>query len=225
MIRLHVVVEGQTEEAFVNRLLAPALAERGVFADACLIGVPGHKGGNVRWERLRKDLLHLLLGDRSSYATTMFDWFRRGPDFPGGDLSSMRETVQKRRALEDAMMEGLREACPEVMHRFIPYVQMHEFEGLLFADTEAFARGVFNHDLASGFRTIREEFSNPEEINDGPDTAPSKRISKLFRDHGFKYQKVVFGELAAAEIGLPTIRRECPNFHEWVCRLESLNTA
>ena len=33
MIRLHVTVEGRTEEAFVNRTLRPYLANFGVYAD------------------------------------------------------------------------------------------------------------------------------------------------------------------------------------------------
>ena len=100
--------------------------------------------------------------------------------------------------------------------RFIPYVVMHEFEGLLFSDPEGFGRGIGRADLPQEFRAIRDEFETPEQINDSPDTAPSKRVLGLVPG----YQKPLFGTLAALEIGLEAIRRECTQFSDWVTRLE-----
>jgi hypothetical protein len=100
--------------------------------------------------------------------------------------------------------------------RFIPYVLMHEFEGLLFSDCEGFARGIGRPDLVGPLSAIRSGFATPEHINDSPDTAPSKRIEKLIPG----YQKPFVGNLAAIEIGLEAIRNECPHFKEWLERLE-----
>lgn len=93
---------------------------------------------------------------------------------------------------------------------------MHEYEGLLFSDPPGFAQAVGRPDLADDFQAIRSEFSTPEEINDSPETAPSKRVERLIPG----YQKPLAGVQAAIAIGLDAIRRECPHFNEWVRRLE-----
>jgi hypothetical protein len=102
--------------------------------------------------------------------------------------------------------------------RFIPFVVMHEFEGLLFSDCAAFAAGIARDDLAGEFQSIRTGFDTPEEINDSPLTAPSKRVERLVAG----YTKPLMGTLAALEIGLGRIRAHCPLFDTWVTRLEQL---
>jgi hypothetical protein len=102
--------------------------------------------------------------------------------------------------------------------RFVPFVVMHEFEGLLFSDCAAFSRGIGRPHLESGLREIRDQFASPEEINDSPVTAPSKRVEALVPG----YDKPLFGTLAVLEIGLAHIRAECPHFNGWVRQLESL---
>ena len=101
--------------------------------------------------------------------------------------------------------------------RFVPFVIMHEFEGLLFSDCAGFSRGIGRPQLESAFRGIRDQFATPEEIDDSPITAPSKRIKDLVPE----YEKPFYGSLVALEIGLTCIRRECPHFHEWLTQLES----
>ncbi len=102
--------------------------------------------------------------------------------------------------------------------RFLPFVIMHEFEGLLFSDCEKFAKGIYRPELAAGFQEIRDMFSSPEEINDSPLTAPSKRVKTLVPG----YKKTLLGPLAVLEIGLDAICRECPHFSEWLSRLKTL---
>jgi Domain of unknown function (DUF4276) len=102
--------------------------------------------------------------------------------------------------------------------RFVPFVVMHEFEGLLFSDCTAFSHSIGRTDLEGSLRTIRDQFATPEEINDSQDTAPSKRIQALVPG----YQKPLLGVLAILEIGLDAIRRECPHFNGWLKKLESL---
>ena len=93
---------------------------------------------------------------------------------------------------------------------------MHEFEGLLFSDPEGFGKSIGKGDLTPSFQAIRNEFDTPEQINDSPDTAPSKRVLGLFPG----YQKPLLGTLAAQDIGLDAIRRECAQFSDWIERLE-----
>ncbi len=102
--------------------------------------------------------------------------------------------------------------------RFVPFVVMHEFEGLLFSDCAAFARAILKENLASGFQGIRDGFGTPEDINDSEQTAPSKRVLALMPE----YQKPRHGEDAAREIGIERMRLECPLFDAWIRRLEDL---
>jgi hypothetical protein len=103
--------------------------------------------------------------------------------------------------------------------RFVPFVVMHEFEGLLFSDCQAFSRGIGRPELRPDFQNIRDNFATPEEINDCSETAPSKRIQALVPD----YEKPFLGVLAALEIGLTQIRSECPHFRAWLERLEAVS--
>ena len=96
--------------------------------------------------------------------------------------------------------------------RFVPYVMMHEFEALLFSDCEGFARGIDRPEAAVSLQAIRDGFASPEEIDDSPETAPSKRVESLVSG----YQKPLMGALAALEIGLGAMRRECPHFGAWL---------
>jgi len=106
-------------------------------------------------------------------------------------------------------------------NRFVPFVVMHEFEGLLFSDCNDFARSVGLLQVRTKLQQIRDQFETPEDINDSPVTAPSKRVKTLIP----KYQKPLFGNLAALAIGLKKIRDACPHFHEWLVRLEATATA
>ena len=130
-------------------------------------------------------------------------------------LSDISETFNA--SFENALKNDIGE---NTIRRFIPYVQMHEFEGILFSDPSAFAEGIGRPELRSEFAKIRYAFETPEHINDSPISAPSKRIAKLVSG----YQKPLMGETAAKAIGLTVIRRECPLFDAWLTKLENLPT-
>lgn len=220
MIRVHVICEGQTEEMFVNEVLSRSLAPKGIDLRPSLIGQPGHKGGNLRFERLLFDVRARLLGDKTSYCSTFFDYYGLSGDFPGKAQARTKTDFRDKSAcLLYALSEELKAKLgEEPFRRFIPYVQMHEFEGLLFSDVAALARGINQNGLERSFEIIHNQFGSPEEINDNPETAPSKRIKALFSE----YEKPLHGSLASIEVGIDVIRRECPLFDGWVNRLESL---
>lgn len=220
MIRVHVICEGQTEETFVNELLTPHFATMEVYLQPALIGKPGHKGGRVKLERLLTDTRNRLLGDTTSYCTTFFDFYALPTDFPGKTEAHSRTSINdKAECIQTKLVEALAATLGDtVMQRFIPYVQMHEYEALLFSDPTKFAKGIVCPALAPSFQTIRDAFTTPEEINDSPMTAPSKRVERLVAG----YQKPIYGTLAALEIGLDTIRRECSLFNAWLERIELL---
>ncbi len=165
-----------------------------------------------------------LKEDPGCIATTMVDYYglpQRGDDAWPGRAQAAFETGPGRAAcVEDALRRDLTAAMGEHFHprRFVPFVVLHEFEGLLFSDCAAFSRGIARPDLESGFQQIRDQFPTPEEINDSPVTAPSKRIAALVPG----YEKPLLGRQAALEIGLSRIRAECRHFDGWLRRLESL---
>ena len=221
MPRIYIVVEGQTEESFVNELLAPTFSKSEIWPTAILIGKPGHKGGVLDYQRAKNDIIKLLKQDKSAFCTTMFDYFRLPTSFPGMPVQKVSSTEEKAKYVESAMYADISKDLGDHSRpdRFIPNLQMHEFEGLLFSDCRSFANGIARPDLKGEFDKIREAFPTPEDINDRADKAPSKRILKLFEE----YEKVTMGTLAAIEMGLDVIKRECPHFSSWVECIEALS--
>ena len=221
MLRIYVICEGLTEEAFVRDVLAEYYHQE-MNIQPILIGKVSErgKGGDVRYARLRPDLLRLLRQDRGAACTTMVDFYRLGHDFPGFPVRDGLRTFEKAEIIECSMSDDI---CRELgtsfdSARFIPYIQMHEFEGLLFSDPEQFARGIYRPDLEAAMKDIRCQFETPEDIDDGAETAPSKRV--LARYPG--YDKVTEGAVAAISIGLDKMRAECPHFAGWLGKLEAL---
>ena len=212
MRRLCVVCEGQTEAEFVGKCLAPHLQEHNllVFASILQAKSGNHRGGRVTIERLGKQLAceyHDV--DR---ITTLVDYY-----------GFQDRTGRERSELESAILdEALKWGRHKLDRRFVlPYVQMHEFEALLFSDIEGFQLVLDGWNSASRqeLRAVRSAFGNPEEINDSPQTAPSKRILNIFANG--EYSKTEHGPLIAEEIGLLTIREACPGFHAWLSGLEA----
>lgn len=218
--RVHVIVEGQTEEAFVNQVLGPALWQHEVLLDAKLLGTSGHKGGNVSYLRVKRDILKFLQEDRTVYCTTLIDFYGRKREFPGETSSPALPAVQLVERIEQKILGDITREIPEFRPdlRLIPYIQLHEFEGLLFSDPAKLATAIRQTHLNKAFQQIRDQFENPECIDEGPETAPSKRILQFYP----RYQKPVDGILAAQSIGLTAMRAQCPHSDEWVTRLESL---
>ena len=129
--------------------------------------------------------------------------------------------LEKVRHIESAFKDNICKQIPGFRPdlRFIPHLELHEYEGLLFSDPQAFANGINQAHLARHFQEIRDEFDSPEDINDDPTSAPSKRVLAAYPS----YQKVIEGTIAAQSVGIPIIRRECQHFREWLETLEELD--
>lgn len=220
MIRLYVVVEGQTEESFVRNVLAEVLWGSNVHPMPILLGTPGHKGGRTSYARLKRDVLVLLKQDRGAYCSTMVDLYGLGPGFPGHPPPAHLSNIERVRHIEQAVKEDI---CDEMQdlradRRFIPYLQLHEYEAILFSDPAAFAVGINHPNLHRQFQRIRDEVESPEDINNDPETAPSKRVLTVCPN----YRKVIEGTQAAAAVGISIMRKECRHFREWIESLEEL---
>jgi hypothetical protein len=227
MPRVLIHVEGQTEETFVNEVLGPHLYGCGFTkVSARLVGNARHRdrrGGIRGWNSVRNDILNHLKEDADCLATTMVDYYalpQTGTKaWPGREAAGRLPFPRKAETVQNALLADI---CGEMgdnfyRARFVPYVMMHEFEGLLFSDCARFGAGIGRPDLVPQFQAIRDAFESPEEINDSPVTAPSKRVETLVRG----YEKPLLGVLAILEIGLDAIRAECPHFREWLECLEA----
>ena len=208
VIRLAISVEGETEEDFVNMVLAPHLRSKGVEPIPIL---PHGRGGNIRVDRVASAMADLFWG---------FDYVTSLVDFYGFVDKDSDAPCQLERRIDNAVGQRIRSSWDE--SRIFAYVQLHEFEALLFSDVHSFS--VVFDDLPDGvlaqLREVRRHFSSPEDIKDNSATAPSKRISQLVPS----YNKRRDGPDLAAEIGLSVIRKECNRFNRWLTRLESLGS-
>lgn len=218
MKRIIIISEGQTEQSFCNDVLQPHLNERGIYIENPAIKKTG--GGIVRWDALKYQIEAHLLQDKTVFVTTLVDFYGlyANMDFPGWEHSLKLNDKSHRLAfLEKSMQEDIR---PDLQRRFMPYIQLHEFEGLLFSDIDVFNRNFEQGEFLnySYLEETIDEHPNPEMINDSRETAPSKRLMKIIKG----YKKVVYGSILAEEIGLNRIRAKCPRFNEWVARLESI---
>ena len=230
MIRLHIVAEGQTEESFVNRMIAGHLRNYDVITDVHCVET-GRKtiGGSIRifrggissYEKIKKDIDLWSKQDRhpDSYFTTMVDFYglsNLGDEFPGYHGSIKEPDLYRRVGIvEEAFKIDMG------FQNFIPYLQLHEFEALLFSDPGKFDEEFVDHDIAvNNLKKLAEEFNSPEEIDEGILTAPSKRIIGEIPE--YEYAKVSAGPLIAEKIGLQKIRECCAHFDSWLTSLEKL---
>lgn len=140
--------------------------------------------------------------------------------WPGRAEASSRGGGNRTEFVEAALLADVSREL-ENTSRSVPFVVMHEFEGLLFSDCGAFCRRIGRAELEEDFSRVRREFPSPEDINDTPAGAPSKRILSIFP----KYQKPLYGSLGILAIGLERIRAECRHFDNWLSRLEALGRA
>ncbi len=220
MTTVYIICEGPTEVRFIKNILAPSLGNRSLFLQPVTIGSKRTKGGNVTFDRLYMNVRRQLYNSRQSYCSTLVDFYGLDSDFPGLELASTRSSLKaKADAVVDGFLAELRgRVDPDPLLRFVPYIQMHEFETLLFSDPVVFADAIGRPDLRKDFVEIRDKFETPEHIDNSPVTAPSKRIQALYP----QYEKPLMGERAARAIGLRKIRQECPLFNAWLAQLEKL---
>ena len=225
MNEVYIVVEGKGEQAFVERILAVHLGLRGVFVRTPLVGKPGHKGGVRPWPAVRKELCNFLRMNQSGrqvYVSMLFDYFRMPSNWPGRADSPNRSMATRGDHIQESIAADIVAAMGGSFNPalFIPYVQMHEFEALVFAKPE-----ILKEEFPDRIQEVDDLMRDvgrtpPEEINDGPTTAPGKRIIGRIPAYGKRKASAAANVLES--IGLDAIRRACPRFDGWVSTLEQL---
>lgn len=223
MISLFVVVEGSTEAEFVKKILAPHLLAREVYASATIVGKVHaqrrghHQRGGGAFEHWLEDIRRILGRDyrESLRVTTLFDLYGLPRRFPELDL---HRTITDTNLRCDRLQAALANAVDH--DRFIPYLQRHEFETLVLASLSSLAEFLDAKDDLQGIAQLEHALRDvmPEDVNDGRDTAPSKRLRAAIPG----YEKPLHGPLAVEGTGLAVVRARCPRFDAWVRQLEQL---
>jgi hypothetical protein len=230
-VALYMIVEGDTEERFANQVLVPHLAPAGVCAYVSKVVTKGrrgdhkYQGGGRTYGKWRNDLTTWIKQQEHRndvWFTTMLDLYGLGAlkdDFPEyAQHAQCPDPRERVRRLEEAWSRDV--PC----RRFIPYLQLHEFEALVLVDVSVLGTiFIENADAVAGLVShVAEEKKPPELINDGLTTCPSRRIIRYLP--GYENQKADAGSLAAKTIGLPKLRQACPHFNDWLTRLENLDS-
>lgn len=209
MKRIYIVIEGQTEQEFVNSMIAPYLQ------DFCIYNVTpvlirtsrSGRGGMINYQHLYYTIKMLLQSSQTNFVVTTFiDFFRIPNTMPlYNECMEKSNDMQRVEALEEAMNENISDK------RFFSYIQLHEFEALLFSNNKGF-ESYFTENDARQTSAIINDYDNPEDINSSPKGAPSKRLLCIKSD----YNKVLEGNLIALEIGINVILEKCPRFAGWI---------
>ena len=221
--RVLILVEGQTEERFVKDVLGPAFFDQELFFHATILVTkrvkdgPNFKGGVTNFAKFKNDAQRLLNSAGGALVTTMLDYYRLPLDFPGMKSRPAHGTpIQRVTHVEDAIAEHF--ASPP---NFVPFLALHEFEAWLFSSPTELPRVMTEPRKQPQFEAIRAGVATPEEINERPQFAPSKRIETIFPT----YKKTLHGPTTAGRIGLERIRAECPHFNGWLKKLEAFAAA
>jgi hypothetical protein len=221
-IIIHVLCEGKAEKRFSNSVLRPYLQtmNHNVIMETTLLR---GSGGMGKYQQVQDDLKDLFrryphMGNDSAehFFTTMFDLYGLSHEFPNYDVAmKIHDAYQKVEALEKAFYADIKE------ERFIPYIQLHEFEALVFCGVEHLLVDYPGKEkqIDNLRKVVTEHNGEVELINDSVHTAPSKRIES---EIGEQYNKPASGAYVTQQVGIPALKEQCPHFKEWVERLEQL---
>lgn len=220
MVKVHILAEGQTEYTFVRDVLSPHFEDMNIFLNSKILTTKitknGYqfKGGVSKYEKIKKDILRLL-GDKSvDIVSTLIDYYGFPADIPGG-IPEGKDCYEKVSKLEDNFSKNINN------ERFLPFLELHEFEALLFSDSDKIINTFprLQQISVKAIKDIEQRYSNPEEINDGVTTHPSARLQHIIPE----YNKKLYGSIISKKIGLSTIRNRCRHFDEWLKHLENIS--
>jgi len=215
MIRLKILVEGQTEETFIRDVLSPFFKPLEIDSTAVIVKTsPNKRGGTVKYADLIKQL-NELLKEKNAWVSTFFDLYALHKDFPGladDCFKQHQDGKGKASYLERKLKSGV-----YVPERFIPFIMPYEYETLLFSNPSQFSEWS-TQEVVEKLIRIKQSFPCIENINNSPLSAPSIRIKKLVKN----YEKVFHGPLIAAEIGIDVMRQESSHFNQWLCAIEQI---
>lgn len=223
MRRVCVVCEGQTEEEFILRVLAPAMYGIGLnLVPEMIATAPGHKGGALSYDRVKRHLRNTLRQHSAPVVTTLFDLYRLDAGFPSFPAALAQADLPRRlQVLKQAWRDDVAAESGCQPARFIPYIQPYEFEALLFSDVPTLIKAESAWRSASAALTAaRAAAASPEHINDRPDNKPAAHLERQLRNPS--YRKRLHGPALAQKIGLTKMESECGFFAAWLTEIRAL---
>lgn len=213
MKRLVIIAEGETEESFVNNILCPFFCSKGIYNSIQCFKTKHSHGGVSKYSYIKKDILNIIY-EKDVVVSMMIDFYRLPSDFPGfNDLKVTQTHQEQANLLETRIKKDLEDSQNQLFDNFIPYIQLHEFEALVFASISGidslFERSEMDY---NGLMNVIQQYPNPEDINNHPDTAPSVRLKKLISG----YNKVLHGIDIINTVGMAELLEKCPRFKTWI---------
>lgn len=211
--RLHLLVEGQSEEIVVTNVLEPYLQTVGWTVSHSIVitkqpaGGPARRGGVSSWNRLESDIQKLLRGG-FDLVTTLFDYYAFPADSPGMDTRPIGTPHERVAHVERELSRAVSDP------RFLPNLVLHELETWVFAAADQLE--CLHPGIAEQLKRDVVIAGEPELVNDSPKTAPSKRLVT----YQPRYSKTNDGPLAIADLGIERLRATCRHFDEWLTKLQ-----
>ena len=214
MKNVFIYCEGQTEESFVNAVLYPYFSNMGIYVTPIIhktkrTPTKSYKGGVIDYKPI-KDELRILCKNPNVFVTTMFDYYGMPTNTPAIDHTDT-DLYKRIEYIEQAITNDI--GCNNLSFNLL----VHEFEGLLFSDTQAFST-IANDKAVEKLQAMRASAETPEHINNSVKTAPSKSIESVISD----YTKVRQGIIVAKNIGINKMLSECKHFADWIDKIKSL---
>ncbi len=213
-----IICEGRTEQEFCANVLSKFFKSKNINIRATLIKKSG--GGIVKWLVLKKQIKMHLFEKNLICVTTLIDYYglRKKYGFPCWKDGEKEDDKNLRmKILEEGMLSDVVKINYEYKKRYIPYIQLHEFEGLLFNNVEAFSC-IDKKINTDKLKSVINEYNNPEMINNNKETLPSERLKKIIKG----YSKILHGNEIAKSIGLTKIRNKSPRFNKWIEKIEKI---
>lgn len=214
--KIIICTEGLTEVKFIQEILAPYLKGNNVNVDIkpTIINTsrvkdgPNFRGGTVKYHKFKKEMKNYLQDTTTTLVTTMFDYYELPPDYPrrNDKFTNSRIHVAKiEREIEHDIQDP----------RFIMYLQLHEFESLLFSAPDVIEKEMNRGKQDGNMISIASQFANPEEIN--TNNPPKMRIKNIYTT----YKETINGINIVSDVGLGNMLLKCQNFRTWVEKLET----
>lgn len=215
MKRVIIICEGPTELEFCREILQPYFLPKNIYIDSPLI--KASKGGIVKWGTLKKEIQNYL--HQNAIVTTLIDYYGIPDSYNYPAWIEAKEINDKYQRM-DFLEQEMKNDIPDPLNQnFIPYYQLHEFEGLLFNNIETFDDLFESSEIIDRENLERDiqDHPNPELINNNPNTSPSKRLQNYIKG----YQKTLYGPMIAEHITLNQIRQKCTRFNHWIAAIEN----
>lgn len=201
-VNVGVVCEGPTEVDFVKKLNKEYFNQKQISLKP--IGINEAKkdlGGNISIDRV----IHYVTKSPYNIVTTLIDYYGI-KECKDKTVDELKTELQK----QYSNINGWNRI-------FIPYLQLHETEALLFSNIDSIIKMKnANDEQKEQLYAIQKMYPNPEDINNSVETAPSKRLEKIF----LNYRKIIDANRIFSKISIEEIKSKCSNFKMWLSEIE-----